>query len=163
MGLVSGLSIIPGATIVLAGVTVFNISLHSEPIIYGDMGAKVFPFTAAILLISSGLVMSFANHKNESAKGTSCCEILRVYFRILLIFIASIVYLIGLKAFGYLAATTIAIPIMSALFGVRSKVYLILATLISPVIYYLLFFHAFDVLPIEGELFDFEKLFRMRR
>lgn len=154
-------SVFIGMVILLVGMAVLVGSVHIDPVIQDEAGARIFPFMASVLLVLSGSALILVEFNKTENEAISCRQYLRVHYRIMLSFLIAVLYLIELYAFGYIVATTITTPMVFTLFGIRNRFHLLLVSVLCPSLYYLLFFEAFDTLPINGEYFDITALLRL--
>lgn len=130
----------------LAGAGSFWIRLDFD----GGWGPRAFPLMSAASLVLIGVLMlrpgantTDANPAHEQPPSGP--------FLLLGLIVA---YLWLISKVGYLLSTGLVMPAALWLFGVRSRVVLVVGSLVAPVVFHLVFFVLIGVFSPRGEWFD---------
>lgn len=108
---------------------------------------RVFPLiSAAALILLGGLML-----RPSTQKAPDLAPITHAQSTLLALLIA---YLWAIGKFGYLISTAFAAPAALWIFGIRNPVALVVAAVIMPIVYHLLFFKVLGVFPPYGAWFD---------
>ncbi len=119
----------------------------------GDTWAGIVPFSASVaLLLLSGLMLAGAARQTAGDTGQDQDNVATL--QIIGLFIIALLYQQSFRWFGYLLPTAIVAPVVLYLFGVRSRIGLILSVVLCPLIFHLIFFVLLGVFPPYGEVFD---------
>ncbi|WP_371229903.1 tripartite tricarboxylate transporter TctB family protein [Roseovarius sp. 2305UL8-3] len=144
--------VVIGSVILAIGLAALAASFQIEPDYSGQTGARAFPIMSAGALLLLGALQLFSASRTdarpapEKKKGG-----LRGPF-LLLGLVGAYLWLIG--KLGYLIATGLVVPVALAMFGVRNPVGLVIAAVVVPAIYHLIFFELLGVFPPYGQWFD---------
>lgn len=117
----------------------------------GDTGARIFPLIGSFSLILMGAL--------ELRKGLSEVDVAAVspasnLAPVLGLLALSVAYLWLITYFGYLIGTAAAAALAMRLFGMRNPLWLLVAAVLCPAIYHLIFFELLGVFPPLGKWFD---------
>ncbi|UAB88085.1 tripartite tricarboxylate transporter TctB family protein [Ruegeria sp. SCSIO 43209] len=119
----------------------------------GDTWAGIVPFSAALALLAlSGVMVLIATR--QTAGDTSDDQDSNATLQIIGLFIIAMLYQQSFRWFGYLLPTAIVTPIVLYIFGVRSRIGLVLSIVLCPLVFHLIFFVLLGVYPPYGEVFD---------
>ena len=116
----------------------------------GGIGPRVFPMAGSLLMAGLGL-LQIAGAWKSAASGTILGKDLLPAAALAGL---SVIYVIGITQVGYLLSTMAAAPAVLFLFGIRSPAGLILAAVMCPAVYHLIFFVGLGVFPPYGLQFD---------
>ncbi|MGB1238480.1 MAG: tripartite tricarboxylate transporter TctB family protein [Pseudomonadales bacterium] len=115
----------------------------------GETWAGIVPLGAAIALglISLLEVLSAYRTQLKPAQTAGLPQVLSL-------FLLALCYQGAFSAFGYLLPTAVAAPLALYLFGVRKPLGLLVAALLCPLLFHVIFFVLLGVYPPYGEVFD---------
>lgn len=139
-----------GGTIAAFGLVVFLLGLTIEADAQGNANARIIP------LIGSG-ALCFLGGLEFRRGWTGESEPLALSGdpkSILALLALAIAYSWSLGKFGYLLSTGFVAPVAMWLFGIRNPLGLLVAAIVCPAIYHLIFFELMGVFPPFGEWFD---------
>ncbi|WP_243144843.1 tripartite tricarboxylate transporter TctB family protein [Litoreibacter roseus] len=138
-----------GLALVLLGIGATATSLSIPLDQYGRWGARIFPLAGSLsLLLLGGIELLSA--RNISKEPTDTRHLPAIFALLAL----AIGYVWAIAHFGYLLSTGVAAPIAMWIFGVRHPVGLLIAALLCPALYHLIFFKLLGVFPPLGLWFD---------
>lgn len=118
----------------------------------GDTWAGTVPLGAAVALAVIS-VIELINRLNKS-KQKDASEPNQGARDVILLFIIAVIYQQSFNWFGYLLPTAVVAPLALYLFGVRNLKGLIVAIILCPLMFHLIFFILLGVYPPYGEIFD---------
>ncbi len=138
-----------GAALILLGIGAtaasFNIALDQ----YGRWGARVFPLAGSLSLLILGVIeLRSGQAARPERKDSSSLP------AIVALLCLSVAYVWVMGRVGYLISTGIAAPLALWIFGIRNIWGLVVAAILCPLIYHLVFFVALGVFPPYGDWFD---------
>ncbi len=138
-----------GYALILLGIGASAASLNISLDQYGRWGARVFPLACSLALVLLGLMeLRSANAGSRSERMPQSPV------AVLTLLCLSIGYVAVMAKFGYLISTAIAAPAALWIFGVRRRAGLLLAAILCPLVYHLVFFVGLGVFPPYGDWFD---------
>jgi putative tricarboxylic transport membrane protein len=144
-------AILVGGTLALLGVGGIVASFGINPDPDGGWGARIFPlFGSGSLLLLGGLEL-LKGLRGAAGFGGQDKKALTDIFAMLLL---SLAYVWLMAKFGYLISTAIAAPLAMWIYGIRNPLGLLVAAILCPLIYHLIFFVGLGVFPPLGEWFD---------
>lgn len=140
-----------GALLASFGLAALVASLGINPDPDGGWGARIFPLVGSGALLALGVL--------ECAKGFNSPEPPRreeanPLPNIVSLLLLSLGYVWLIGKIGYLLSTGFAAVLALIIFGVRSPIGLLIAAIVCPAIYHLIFFVLLGVFPPYGEWFD---------
>ncbi|GAB5435273.1 tripartite tricarboxylate transporter TctB family protein [Falsiruegeria mediterranea] len=130
---------------------VASLDINTDP--DGAWGARIFPLVGSVALVVLGVVECVNGLKFPPPAAERGAED-NVTGRILALLILSFAYVWLIGKFGYLLSTGLAAIGALMIFGVRNPVGLLVAAIVCPAIYHLIFFVLLGVFPPYGEWFD---------
>ena len=139
-----------GGVLLGFGVLMFGMSIQIPPTSEGGTGARVFPVIATLYIALLGALEILRGLGGDtrpliiSDHGASVLGLLAL----------ALVYVMAITQLGYLIATGVAAPFAMFLFGIRRPLGLLLAAILCPVIFHLIFFVGLGVYPPYGNWFD---------
>ena len=140
------------AILALGGFGVWGASLVPPPPV-GETWAGVLPMGAALLLLAAGAGLA-ASAVLGRAEGGEGSPFSRDSLAVLGLVAVSLAYHAAIVRFGYELPTAIAAPLALWLFGMRRPLGLVLAAVLCPAVFHLVFFVGLGVFPPFGEVFD---------
>ena len=123
------------------------------PALQGEVWAGAVPMIAAVGLTLTGVWMSVSALNAEVRENGRRCPKLPGP-EVLGLAGLAVVYPQTIQWFGYLLPTAVTAPLALAVFGVRHPLYFVLAGLLCPVGFHIVFFEMLGVFPPYGEIFD---------
>ncbi|PUB14321.1 tripartite tricarboxylate transporter TctB family protein [Yoonia sediminilitoris] len=135
--------------------TILSLQIPVSP--RGDAGGQTVPLIAALGLCMLGLLemlrgASVSRRGSMGAGATQSDNRYLKYVLALLVLCVTYGFLIG--AIGYHLSTGLAAVAGMWLFGMRHRLGLLLAALVTPVLYHMIFFVGLAIFPPFGEWFD---------
>ena len=144
-----------GLVILLVGVFAVWGALQVPPAPAGEIWAGVLPMTAALLIALGGGWLAYAGYRSQPVQAEAAPSGTRsTVIQVLGFFAGALVYQQAITLFGYELPTAIAAPLALWMFGVRSVTGLMLAAVLCPLIFHLVFFRLLGVFPPYGEVFN---------
>ncbi|SNT73653.1 Tripartite tricarboxylate transporter TctB family protein [Paracoccus seriniphilus] len=143
---------VSGLAMIVIGALVLKFALDIEITEQGGIGPRVFPLAGGGAIFGLGLVQTVNAIRIPLAQRD--LPRLRDMLPVLLLCGLAILYLIAITLFGYLIGTAACAPLTLMLFGVRSPVAMLVAAVLCPLIYHLVFFVGLGVFPPYGAWFD---------
>ena len=143
--IIGSILILFGAGALLAS---FDIPLDPD----GQLGARTFPVLAAGVIFILGVIEMISGITQDSIDPKESDR--KILIQVLLLLGLSLFYVWIMAKIGYLISTAITAPLVLMLFGVRNRIALVIAAILCPVTYHLLFFVGLGVFPPYGEWFD---------
>lgn len=114
-------------------------------------GARIFPYLASGAILIFGVLELV---KGIRGADTTPFALTKVPLDIVSLLVLAIVYVWLVTKLGYLIATGLVAPAALFLFGIRNPVGLLLAMVLCPVVYHVIFFELLGVFPPFGDWFD---------
>lgn len=154
MGPIGGDRLVGGILLMVGGVASY-LSWHVGATPWGGESARLFPLIISLAIAAMSLlllVQSFGPVREALSLGKETRDV--VFLSLI-----GIAYIALISKVGYLLATGLCAPLGFWIFGVRSWMGLILAALLCPLAYHLIFFVALGIFPPYGEWFDLLDLF----
>jgi hypothetical protein len=118
----------------------------------GDTWAGTVPLGAAVALAIISVIELIIRLKTSKAQ--AACNPNQGTRDVVILFVIAVIYQQSFNWFGYLLPTAIVAPLALYLFGVRSPKGLMLAAVLCPLMFHLIFFKLLGVYPPYGEIFD---------
>lgn len=144
-------SVIIGFTLVTIGLVALIASLGIKLDADGGWGARIFPLTGSSALLVLGALQILEGVVQPPADQQPVPNSIS---RVVVLLVLSIGYVWTMSKLGYLISTAFVAPLIFILFGVRSRFGLIIAAILCPAVYHLIFFVGLKVFPPLGEWFD---------
>ncbi|MCG7522821.1 tripartite tricarboxylate transporter TctB family protein [Ruegeria sp. Ofav3-42] len=150
--------VLNSSTVIGAGLAIFGLvavaaSMAINPDPDGGWGARIFPLVGSGALVVLGVV-ECVKGLSSSAPATTPKEEGSILPRIFSLLVLSLAYVWLMGKLGYLISTGIAAVLVLMIFGVRNPIGLLIAAIVCPAIYHLIFFVMLGVYPPYGEWFD---------
>lgn len=120
----------------------------------GEVWAGLVPMTVAAGLCLGGVLMIAGGLKVSSQPVDKPVAGGRFPAKVLFLIALAFVYQAAIGAFGYLLPTALVAPLVLLAFGVRSKPGLLLAAVLCPLLFHLIFFELLGVFPPYGSVFE---------
>lgn len=139
-----------GVVLITFSIAALISSFQIKPDPDGGWGARIFPLVGSGSLLLLGAIELFKGMKGELASAVEKFNLPAVLGMLAL----ALSYVWVMNRFGYLLSTGVAAPIALWLFGVRSRVGLLVAAIVCPALYHLIFFEGLGVYPPLGRWFD---------
>lgn len=150
-----GTLIVP-CVLALIGVMGAILALKIEPSYDGTTGAQILPLVCSLSIVVIGileLVRRFRTSNTDTAKVSEGLPFGPARDTLaLLVLVFGYIWLIG--KVGYLLSTAVAAPLALWLFGIRKPTGLLLATILAPLSYHIIFFKLLGIFPPYGSWFD---------
>lgn len=148
--------ILEGLAITVIGIIAIWGALMVPDAMVGEIWAGTVPMVIACALTGGGVLLLAQNIKHIIYSGELKLNWMpdTPSLQIMAMVVLAVCYHQGMVYFGYLLPTAIVAPIALWAFGVRHKVGLMIAAILCPAIFYLLFFQLLGVFPPLGEIFD---------
>jgi putative tricarboxylic transport membrane protein len=140
-----------GGALALLGVGGIVASFGINPDPDGGWGARIFPLVGSGSILLLGLLEFIKGLRGAAGFGGQDNKALTDIFAMLFL---SLAYVWLMAKLGYLLSTAIAAPLAMWIYGIRNPLGLIVAAILSPLIYHLIFFVGLGVFPPLGEWFD---------
>jgi putative tricarboxylic transport membrane protein len=144
-------AILVGGTLALLGAGGILASFGINPDPDGGWGARTFPLVGSGSLFLLGTLEFLKGLKGSAGFVRQDNKALIDIFAMLLL---SLAYVWLMAKLGYLISTALAAPMAMWIYGIRNPLGLIVAAILSPLIYHLIFFVGLGVFPPLGEWFD---------
>lgn len=148
---------LPGLALVVIGLGCLVATFNIEILDHGGIGPRVFPMAAAVIVAGLGAVQVLSA-RSAPAEDEDAPED-GDFGWIAALLALSVVYVTVINYFGYIIGTAIAAPAVLYIFGIRSVPGLLIAAVLCPVIYHLIFFVGLGIFPPYGLWFDVLDLF----
>ena len=150
LGKINGDALVGVALLMIGAIGVwatFQISANVD----GGSTARLFPFAGSLALLGFGLI--------ELAKARPLFKDTRLglgkdVFQVLLMVVLSLLYVWMIARFGYLLSTSAAAVAALMVFGIRKPLGLVVAAILCPIVYHVIFFELLGVFPPFGLWFD---------
>lgn len=141
-------AVVVGAVLSLFSIAILIASFQIDKDAGGGWGARIFPLFGAVTLLLVGL-LELRQGLRQSVAAPTCVQ---PSVWVLLLLALGYVWLIG--KIGYLLSTGLVTPSALWIFGIRRPSGLLLAAILCPTIYHLIFFELLGVFPPYGEWID---------
>lgn len=129
-----------------------------DVLVDGGIAPRIFPLGASLLITGLGCLQVMSARPRTTDKTNEVVGAVKQDPSSALplsgLFVVSIVYALSINYVGYLLATAFIAPIAFYLFGIRSKLGLMLTFFLCPVVFHLIFFFGLGVFPPYGQWFD---------
>ncbi len=140
-----------GLALIALGAGASLAALTIDPAPDGGWGPRAFPLAASLSILVLGLLQLRGAPEPAAASGRTAPAALR---RVLLLLGLAVGYVWLISKIGYLLATGIATPLAMLLFGVRRPWVLLVAAILCPLVYHVIFFRGLGLFPPYGAWFD---------
>lgn len=143
-------STIIGVFLVLFGLIAAYFGFRIPAEANGDTGARIFPLIGSLSIALMGALELRKGFAGGDAPLVPSGGIKSVFALLAL----SMAYVWMITKFGYLIGTGVAAVLALWLFGIRNPIGLLVALIVCPFVYHLIFFELLGVFPPFGEWFD---------
>ncbi|MEJ6388740.1 tripartite tricarboxylate transporter TctB family protein [Gymnodinialimonas ulvae] len=143
-----GQGVVIGAVLIVISIAALVASFQIDKDPGGGWGARIFPLAGSGALSIVGLL------ELRSGQIASVNAPTKVNPSIWALLILALGYVWLISKIGYLLSTGLVAPLALWVFGIRRPIALLLAALLCPAIYHLVFFELLGVFPPYGKWFD---------
>lgn len=120
----------------------------------GETWSGVVPMGVSVVLALAGLGIAAGGVRVATAGEAALVRPPRAAWEVMGLFVLALAYWQAIPLFGYLLPTAAVAPVALAAFGVRSPIGLLLAAVLCPLVFHLIFFEGLGAFPPRGEVFD---------
>ncbi|WP_170424078.1 tripartite tricarboxylate transporter TctB family protein [Ruegeria arenilitoris] len=142
-----------GGLMTLFGLAAVVASMGINPDPDGGWGARIFPLVGSVALVILGVAECAKGLKSPPPVATSGGD-RSTMGRILALLILSLAYVWLIGKVGYLISTGLAAVGALMIFGVRNPIGLLIAAVVCPAVYHVIFYVLLGVYPPYGEWFE---------
>ncbi len=142
-----------GGLMAAFGLAAIVASLAINPDPDGSWGARIFPLVGSSALLVLGILECVKGLSSPAPTSTPKGEG-SFFSRIFSLLALSLAYVWLIGKVGYLISTGLAAVGVLMIFGIRNPIGLLVAAVVCPAIYHIIFFVLLGVFPPYGEWFD---------
>lgn len=150
MGVRLNAAVTVGGVLTVFGVAAVVASFQINPDPDGSAGARIFPLVGSVSILVLGVLELTNGLRGRSGP----LEMGRKAGPVFALLLLSLLYVWLIGRFGYLIATGVTAAAALWMFGIRSPIGLVIAAVLCPAAYHLIFFELLGVFPPYGEWFD---------